>query len=528
MRWVCVLFPRLALEGALRRRCDPEAPFALIEGPAQRQCIRAANDAARARGVKPGQALGFAEALFNAPLFTAPGHAQINVPLSKAPDATPRRGSRSGSSQRLETAPFDPDAVERWRRRLAAWAYGYSAQVSLHYPHVLVFEVASSLALFGPWPDLEARLRRELSELGFSHRLVIAPNPAAARVLVNGHDGLAVDDNGLEAALGSLKLERVGFERIEAQSKIVQTLQRSGFRRLGELFALPRSALARRFGNGVMRHIGELRGEWPLALDVYRPAERFTRTFEFDQPVHALAGLAFPLKRLLQELGAFLIGQDAGVDRFRLTLALEDGPAQRIDIGLLAVQRDPEALLELTRAHLERVRLAGPVVALTLLAPRLADYAPTRRELLEGPARQAQAWASLHQRLVARLGEAVLKPMIEHREHRPEAAVLAGAGPRSGTCSSPYSGPYSGPCARLPSSGTGGADWRPGWLTATPRRCDGDVIQLLAGPERIESGWWDGGDIRRDYYLAEWNDGRHAWIWCEPGRNGWYLHGWFG
>ncbi len=55
-----------------------------------------------------------------------------------------------------------------------------------------------------------------------------------------------------------------------------------------------------------------------------------------------------------------------------------------------------------------------------------------------------------------------------------------------------------------------------------------DVAQLLAGPERIESGWWDGGDIRRDYYLAQWADGRHAWVWCEPGRQGWYLHGWFG
>lgn len=512
MRWVCVLFPRLALEGALRRRPDPEAPFALIEGPAQRQCIRAANGAARERGVKPGQALGFAEALFNAPArFKAPENARGQTPYHSSGQA-PGRVPDQSASQRLETAPFDPDSVERWRRRLAAWAYGYSAQVSLHYPHALVFEVASSLALFGPWPHLEARLRHELSELGFSHRLVIAPNPAAARVLVNAHDGLAVDDSGLEAALGSLKLERAGLERIDAQSKTVQTLNRSGFRRLGELFALPRSALARRFGGGVMRHIGELRGEWPLALDVYRPAERFARTFEFDQPVHSLAGLAFPLKRLLQELGTFLIGQDAGIDRFRLTLALEDGPPQRIDIGLLSAQRDPETLLELTRTRLERVRLDGPVMTLTLCAPRLADYVPTRRELLEGPARQAQAWAALHQRLVARLGESALKPLIEHREHRPEAAVLAGAGPSARQLPA-------GPCD---------AGWRPGWLTATPRRCDSDVIQLLAGPERIESGWWDGGDIRRDYYLAEWADGRHAWIWCEPGRNGWYLHGWFG
>ncbi|WP_110650785.1 Y-family DNA polymerase [Salinicola peritrichatus] len=469
MRWVCLLFPRLALEGALRRRPDPCAPFALIAGPAQRWRIRAANSAAREQGVKPGQALGLAEALCH----------------------------------ELEVASFEATEVERWRQRLAAWAYGYSAQVSLHYPHALVFEVASSLALFGPWPRLEARLRTELAELGFSHRLAIAPNPAAARVLVNAHDGLAVGDAELEPALAALRLDRLGLEE-----ETVQTLQRSGLRRLGELFGIPRGALTRRFGGTLMRHLGELRGEWPLALDVYRPARQFSRTFEFDRPVHAIAGLAFPLKRLLQELGAFLIGRDAGVERFRLTLGIEDGPPQRIDIGLLSVQRDPGTLLELTRTHLERVRLAGPVMTLTLSATRVAAYMPTRRELLDGPARQAQAWAALHQRLVARLGESALRPLIEHREHRPEAAVLGGAGPSAG-----------GRIEHRP---------RPGWLMAEPYRCDGDVARLLAGPERIESGWWDGGDIRRDYYLAEWTDGRHAWVWREPGGEGLYLHGWFG
>ncbi|MDH4571452.1 hypothetical protein [Salinicola acroporae] len=224
--------------------------------------------------------------------------------------------------------------------------------------------------------------------------------------------------------------------------------------------------------------------------------------------MHAIAGLAFPLKRLLQELSLFLIGQDAGVERFRVTFELEDGPPQTVEVGLLSVHRDADTLLELTRAHLERVCLAGPVMALTLFAPRLSDYAPTRRELLEGPARQAQAWAALHQRLVARLGESALRPLVEHREYRPEKAVLSGLGPR----------------ARDASAGPP----RPGWLVPAPQRCDGDVVQLLAGPERIESGWWDGDDIRRDYYLAQWVDGRHAWIWCEPGRQGWYLHGWFG
>ena len=52
---------------------------------------------------------------------------------------------------------------------------------------------------------------------------------------------------------------------------------------------------------------------------------------------------------------------------------------------------------------------------------------------------------------------------------------------------------------------------------------------VLAGPERIESGWWDGGDVRRDYYLVETSQGQRAWAFLPAGASdgAWMLHGWF-
>jgi protein ImuB len=54
---------------------------------------------------------------------------------------------------------------------------------------------------------------------------------------------------------------------------------------------------------------------------------------------------------------------------------------------------------------------------------------------------------------------------------------------------------------------------------------------LRDGPERIESGWWDGGDVRRDYYVAESPQGGLAWIFRDHRRGTddgeWFLHGWF-
>jgi protein ImuB len=48
---------------------------------------------------------------------------------------------------------------------------------------------------------------------------------------------------------------------------------------------------------------------------------------------------------------------------------------------------------------------------------------------------------------------------------------------------------------------------------------------LLAGPERIEAGWWDGEDVVRDYFIARTRAGSLSWIYRAT--EGWFLHGLF-
>ena len=65
-------------------------------------------------------------------------------------------------------------------------------------------------------------------------------------------------------------------------------------------------------------------------------------------------------------------------------------------------------------------------------------------------------------------------------------------------------------------------------LLAEPELLNDLFPRVLAGPERIESGWWDGEDVRRDYYLIETRDGRRAWAFHAAGRPGpFWVHGWF-
>ena len=53
-------------------------------------------------------------------------------------------------------------------------------------------------------------------------------------------------------------------------------------------------------------------------------------------------------------------------------------------------------------------------------------------------------------------------------------------------------------------------------------------LTLLKGPERIESGWWDGNDVMRDYYVARNPSGATFWIYRERSKRAdWFLHGVF-
>ena len=473
MRWACILLPHLALDGVLRRCADPDAPRVLVGGPAQRRVLHAVSPAARALGLRRGMALTTAQAL-------AHGFAM---------DA------------------YRPEDETRWQRLLAGWAYRYSSQVSLQFPHALLLEIQGSLALFGPWPRFEARLREELTALGFRHRIVAAPNPVAARVLANQHDGLAIEgDAPLRRALGQLPIQRAGLA-----PEIALAFARMGLRTLRQVWALPRDGLARRFPATVLHHLGALLGEREMALESYRPPDRFEQRIELGHEVESSQALLFPLKRLTADLAAFLAGRDGGVQHFDLQLEHDRDARTRVPVGLLTPERDAALLFELARGRLEPVQLPAPVRAIALRADELPPFVPVHRELFDPRPQQAMPWEPLRERLRARLGEDAVHGVQAQADHRPECASLS---------------PMDVPAQRA-AAPDGVSGPRPSWLLAKPVPLRGPPPRLLAGPERIESGWWDGGDVRRDYYPARLASGQLAWVFRPIGGAGFMLHGWF-
>ncbi len=468
MLWACILLPQLALDSVLRRLPDPARPLALVSGPAHLRCLHAVNASAAAAGLSPGMRLSAAHALL----------------------------------ADVATVEHDAQAEARWHRFLAAWAYRHSSLVSAQWPGCVVLEARASFQLLGPWPRFEARLREELTALGFAHRIALAPTPRAARVLAGLRDGMAVTS---ASAMQDI-LAKVPVRRAALPEDCGERLHRMGVRDLRALRALPRDSLRRRFGIELLAHVDRLYGEADDPLDCYAPPDHFDGRIELGYEVEHHPPLLFPLRRLIGDLCTYLSIRDGGVQRFVLRLEHE-GLHTDVEVGLLAAEREPAMLFELTRNRVERVSIPKPVVAMRLLARELPPFVPASRDLFDTRAQQTLPWPQLRERLRARLGDEAVYRVAPAGDPRPERAWRR----------------HDGRLAVAPVLPP-----RPAWLLARPLPLRGHGLRIVSGPERLESGWWDGEDARRDYYVLETAQGQRAWAFAPPGeQGGWMLHGWF-
>jgi protein ImuB len=151
----------------------------------------------------------------------------------------------------------------------------------------------------------------------------------------------------------------------------------------------------------------------------------------------------------------------------------------------------------------------------------------------------------LIERLQARLGADRVQRLVPVADHRPERStayvpVDPGTWPQMPDLPGAVAPPL-GPAQ----PGAGGMPTRPTMLLPKPQPLpardgqplfEGKPIEIISGPERIETGWWDGDLVARDYFVGRVHDGAMAWLFRDriPPRageraagSGWYLHGWF-
>jgi protein ImuB len=475
--WLCLHLSRLALE--VHARLVREArPLAIIDGEDRLQRVVVCDERAAALGVRSGLGLNTALAL------------------------APALGTVLRSTRREQAALL----------RLAAWAGQLTPRVSLAPPDELLLEVRGSLALFGGAEQLRRRVEEGLAALGYRAQLALAPTPLAAQWLARA--GIAQEATAAHALPGCLA--GVPLACLRWPEAVHESLRGMGVRVVGDCLRLPRDGFARRFGVARLADLDRALGRRPDPRADYTPPARFTTQIELPIAMQAREPLCHALALLLEELCGFLRARDGGVREVRLGFVHHAAPVTRVDLALTQPSRSAAHWLDLLTTRLERVVLPEPVLALRLRSGAVLSVAPPAADLLGSRARVLTEGPQLIERLRARLGSDAVHGLGVRAEHRPEAAWLVA---EPGTVSA---------------SAENRA--RPLWLLAEPRPLDlvdgrpclEGRLDLLRGPERIESGWWDGADVTRDYYVACNPQGMRLWIYRTRGdAPAWYLQGIF-
>jgi protein ImuB len=456
-------------------------------------------------------------------LPVAPPAPLASVSTASAQTVTPHPLSRPHSRQLWYAAVF-PEMTQESTvalQKLCLHAQAFTSFVSIEPPNALLLEIKGSVKLFGSLQRLHADIDACWRQLALPVRSATAPSTLAALWLARAGDALQIED--VEMLPGHLA--KVPIACTAWGGELLQILRAMGVTRLGELMRLPRTGLARRLNPGVVQELDIALARQPAPRRAFVPRERFRERCDFETEIEHVAYLEKALEPLMERCAQFLLKRQAGVQSLQLRLMHREAPATRVRLGLASITSEQRRLTDVLRQKLSRLELKAPVRGMELISGSLRGLSASSLDAFAGLTRAGSRDSApqLVERLRARLGEEAVYGVCLIAEHRPEAAWrrvhelrLTGA----------------------PQVAEGMIDQgmpRPVWLLNEPLPLT--KPQLLQGPERIESGWWDGKGVARDYYVArpqgEGQDGPsqpqgiRLWVFQERQSKRWYVHGVF-
>lgn len=465
--WLCAYFPDLALESLA---LDLAQAVASLETSKGKLYVHSVSIPARALGIETGMTPAAAQAL-------CPG---------------------------LALQARDPIAEQQALEKLAQTALAFSSWVSLQPPQSLLLEIRSCLNLFGGSERLRETLREKLADLQHKPVIAITPSAAASQLLARlGLEHILEDRQALRALLGPLPLTALSLN-----SKLGQRLQNAGLDHLVDLWRLPRDGLARRYGMPLLRQLDELAGLAQPAMTRFRNPPQFSANREMPAELERLQHFFPAIEQLAAEFAHFLQTRDATALGLTLTLRHHTCPATLLALDFRAGSRDRDHWLRLLQEKLQCTPLPAPVIGIGLQSAAIVPFQPAMLSLFDCDDSGADhSWQTVLDQLHVRLGHQALQQAGIENDHRPERALS---------------------CQSTPASLSQQLPPRPLWLLQQPQALALQELQLLAEPERIESGWWDDAPIRRDYWQALDTQGRSLWVFQDLQSGSWYLHGLFG
>ena len=418
----------------------------------------------------------------------------------------------------------------------------------------------------------------------YSQRTKIASDMASfERAMTVPHSWSIITILGPNEPAG-LATFRLPVESLRLDQATVTKLHRLGIRKVGELVELPRAGLVSRFDEGLLQRIDQVVSQQhePIVALHALPALAIEQSLEHPTPLRETidAVIQEQLSKLIEALNQIGHGVIRLVCRITmecnsisLEMEMRDAVAKpaagaamdvRIfQIGLYQPSNDLSHLMWLLSGqldtHLERVKRNQGLgnhwaksigIQATLTAPIVWQQASLfERDSLS----HKDSISKLIDVLSSRLGrKAVVSPSLQ-RNPQPELAYAWR--PLTGWRRDGQVQQTKRKLARAPKRDFAQDDgletslndsWRrPLRLLQPPQKIEVECIpmstqpsslryrgtvQLIEhsiGPERIDSGWWQGPTQQRDYYRIQLETGTWLWIYRDRKMGCWMLHGEF-
>ncbi len=434
----------------------------------------------------------------------------------------------------LDVRPADAEGDAAFLARLGLFAARrWTPRAAVSGPDGLWLDLNGVAHLFGGEQAMCERILSFCRRLGLAARIAVAGTVGAAHALARfgGRSLILCPTHGEAEAIAAMPLAAL---RLDADA--LKIADRLGLEWIGELIAMPRAPLQRRFGSVLLDRLDQALGRAGEPFDPIVPEEPPSITLRFLEPIASAEAIGEAcgeaVRRLVPQLG------EAGLGLRRLALICErvDREEQRVAVSLARATRDGAHLLRLLTARIETIEPGFGIERLHLVATRVEPLGaiPIEGELTGE--RPAPDLAVLIDRLAVRLGTRRLHRLSALESDLPErsvgrAALLGGgaggpAWPRAVRRRSPPE-PVEQVLAVLPD----GAPMRFKWRGRAYR------VAAADGPERLYGEWWRRDDEReavRDYFQVEDEEGGRFWLFRKgdgeqpgTGDQSWHVHGLF-
>ncbi len=399
-------------------RTDPAlagCPAALFSGSGKKSLALAANPPARRAGVEPGMTAPQAVArcpglIIRAPHAAAEAEARaalLAVGFTLSPAIEDTAPGVCTIDLKGSTAPAPP---------LAANALAQLAQLGL--PATAGIARTPLLALYAAraeraapdapstTPSLPLRVTDDTLQLAEAEAPYLAPLPEV----------LLITDE--QAFLAPLPLATA-----DPTPELAGVLGQWGLRTLGDLTALPRDEIVRRFGAGGLALWQRATGGSPRPLHLVVPPQSFAATMEFDPEIETLEPLLFILRRFVDRLTLELQAGQLVAAGLTLTLRLEDDTSHARDFRLPEPSADAEILFRTLHTHLESLQTVAAITAASLA---ITPTRPLVRQqgLFDTGLRDPHGFAETLARVAALVGADRVGTPHHEDTHRPDAVRL--------------------------------------------------------------------------------------------------------